>query len=537
MNMTDVQCGVVGSAVGDEGTFARHSAVSTGHPVATQAALEILRDGGNAVDAAVAAAWSLSVCEPSASGLGGQTTVLMYRPGDSPRVFDGHSYAPRAVSMSTVTRAEQLTGYRACVIPSTVATLWHVHRRYGCLPPDRVMAAAIRIAEDGYEVSPLLQRQLRYTFRILSLSAAMCGLFLPGGRVPDVGCRLRHPALAATLRRLLVAGESDFYRGALAREIVDDMARHRGLLDAEDLSALTMPVERAALVGSYHGYRVVTAPPPAGGLQLLLGLKVLEHLERDYSVVSPELWRARLAQATYLVFRERELRDRTFDELPSEINQTLQDNWAAAMARTCGKQPPAPNHTAEEPGDTTHVSVVDAAGTVVTLTQSIQSVFGAKVANAQLGFVYNNYLKACPRTRHRRQLASGCLPRSNVAPTIVFGRGSQHDQPVLALGAAGSRRITSALLHVITGVLDRGLGLRDAISAPRVHALTSGKAWIERPAATTELLAELEGLSLRPSVKRPLDFAMGSVQAIHILRDGRIDAAADPRRDGTADGV
>jgi len=535
--MADVEWAVSRSAVGAGGSLGHHAAVATAHPLATQAALEILSEGGNAVDAAVAAAWALSVCEPSASGLGGQTTVLMHRPGDAPRVFDGHSYAPRGVSKQTVSRAEQRTGHRACVIPSTVATLCYVHRRYGRLARGRVMAAAIRIAESGYEVSPLLRRQIRWTLPAMSVSAGMSGLFLPGGQVPVVGGRLRHPALAATLRRLLTAGEDDFYRGALAREIVDDMARHRGLIDAEDLAAFTMPVERAALVESYRGYRVVTAPPPAGGLQLLLGLKVLEYLEGDRPEASPDRWRARLALATYAVFRDREQRDLAFDETQTAVDQIRLDDRAAAIARAVGVHLPVASRTVEESGDTTHLTVADAAGAVVTLTQSIQSVFGAKVANAPLGFVYNNYLSACPRSRHRRQLASGCRPRSNAAPTIVFGRGTQGDCPVLALGAAGSRRITSALLHVITGVLDRGLGLREAMAAPRVHALTSGKAWVEQPAATVALLAALEGRSLRPVVKRPLDLAMGCVQAIQIFGDGRMTAAADPRRDGTADGV
>lgn len=513
----------------------RHSAVATAHPLATDAALDILHAGGNAVDAAVAAAWALSVCEPSASGLGGQTTVLLHRPGDAPLIIDGHSYAPSTVSVETVSRSEQRVGHRACVIPSTVATLGHVQRRYGRLPRRAVMAAAVRIAEGGYDVTSLLRRQIRWTQPALSASKAMGASFLPGGCVPEVGSRLRHPALAATLRRLQEAGEDDFYRGDIAEQIIADMTRHGGLIAAEDLATFTLPVERAALVGSYCGFRVVTAPPPAGGLQLLLGLKLVEYLERHHPSVSPDEWRANLALATYAVFRGRD-HDGVSVDVPSEGSDRFLQERTVTLARVIADRLPDPIRTVEEPGDTTHLTVADADGTVVALTQSIQSVFGAKVAHGGLGFIYNNYLRTCPRRPHPHQLAAGCLPRSNVAPALVFEAG-QDDRPMLALGAAGSRRITSALLHVITGVLDRGLNVQDAMAAPRVHALTNGKAWVERPAATEALLALLRQRAFRVIVKRPLDFSMGSVQAVRLFPDGRMDAAADPRRDGVAKGV
>jgi gamma-glutamyltranspeptidase/glutathione hydrolase len=159
--------------------------------------------------------------------------------------------------------------------------------------------------------------------------------------------------------------------------------------------------------------------------------------------------------------------------------------------------------------------------------------FGAKVANAKLGFLYNNYLCTCPRYAHPYQMGSRAMPRSNVAPTIVFGETTANDIPVLALGAAGSRRITSSVLQVISSVMDRSLSIQAALDAPRVHALVSRKVWVERDAASEELTGRLKRRFRKVIVKSRHDYKMGAVQAIGFDAERKMLAAADPRRDGT----
>ena len=215
------------------------------------------------------------------------------------------------------------------------------------------------------------------------------------------------------------------------------------------------------------------------------------------------------------------------DELPSEADiQQL-------VERLHGRSRLPQSDDDEGPGDTTHLTVADAEGNVVALTQSIQSVFGAKVANPELGFVYNNYLWTCPRYSHPSQLAPGCRPRSNAAPTIIMEQREGRSTPVMAVGAAGSRRITSALLQTISQVIDRGLRIEEAIAAPRLHGLVSGKVWIEEDIATPGMLARLRKRFPEIQVKRSRSFGMGCVQGLQWLRDGTMVAAADPRRDGT----
>lgn len=515
----------------------REAAVATAYPDATDAAREILLAGGNAVDAAVAAAWALSVCEPSGSGLGGQTTLLVRQPDGTATVVDGHSRAPARASLARVSDAQQAFGPRACTIPSTPATLDFAQRRFGVLPPERVLEPAIRLAEEGFPISRLLRRQIRASLAQLRESDSH-RLFMDKGRLLRAGQTLRQPALARTLRRLAEAGCEDFYVGRLARAIARDMKARGGLLGRRDLAGAARPVQREPIGIDYRGHRVIGVPPPGGGVQLLQALKIIEHLAPGGPGPSEEAWHEMMADVVYAVFAFRERWPiLPVDFTPSMGEWMLGDALAQELAETIRKTTVHAELEPgdEPPGDTTHLSVTDTLGNTVALTQSVQSLFGAKVAHPKLGFFYNNYLVTCPRYHHPSQLAGGCMPRSNVTPALVVPRdaGDGH-APVLAIGAAGSRRIISATLQVLCGVIDRGLGIDAAMNAPRVHALLNGNVWVESDALSEGLRARLERRYRRIKVKKPLSYAMGAVQAVQRLADGSARAAADPRRDGTA---
>ena len=514
------------------------AAVTTAFPSATDAGVEMLRAGGNAIDAAVAAAWALCVCEPSASGLGGQTVLLIHGADGRTTIVDGHSRAPMAASLQTVSRSEQRRGYRSCTVPTTPATLDWAQRRYGRLDRRRVLAPAIRVAEEGYAITPLQSRQVRWVADDLRASGAS-ELFLRENCPPQAGFTFRQPKLAATLHRLAEFGADDFYRGDIARQIAGDMRSRGGLLTGEDLATCGPPVERAPLSATYRGFRVLTVPPPGGGAQLLCALDLLARLVSAGSTTCEDDWRKTIALATSAVFRER---DR---DPPPPLDSTTADHpWpqTEAVARRLADEIAAggamsvlAGAVAEEPGDTTHLSVCDRRGNIVLLTQSIQSVFGAKAAHRDLGFLYNNYLCTCPRTPHPYGLRGGCRPRSNVSPALVMQGGAGVDRPVLALGAAGSRRIISAILQVVSGVIDRGIDVAAAVAAPRAHGLSGRKVWIERPAASETLLESLRSCGREPIVKSRLSFAMGCVQALQLFSDGSVKGAADPRRDGNVE--
>lgn len=523
--------------------------VATAFPAATEAAVEILQAGGNAIDAAVAAAWALAVCEPSCSGLGGQTTILIRLASGKMVVVDGHSYAPAAVSRKRVSKQQQQKGYRACNIPSTPATLGFAQKRYGVLDHARVMEPAIHLAEDGYVVTRLQRHQLNWCLTDLLASPAAAAIFLKNGRPFEVGDVFRQKDLAATLRCLSDRGTTDFYQGRVARAIVEDMKKHGGLITEQDLAGCTVPVESEVVSINYRGYQVLTVPPPAGGLQVLLALKILEHFEPSELSANPDRWYEVLAEVTRAVFRERQ-RSPVHPRNSAQrlYNWLLNNERASGIANSikgCCREDVSES-SEEEPGETTHLCTADAQGNAVTLTQSIQSLFGAKVANAKLAFLYNNYLCTCPRRRHPYQLGSQCIPLSNIAPTLVLRSGLSGAEksgscrrrhkatPFLALGAAGSRRIMSAILHVISGVIDREMSLAEAVACPRVHALLSRNVLVERSAINDSLRLRLEKRFRKVETKAPDSYSMGAVQAIQFREDGTLIGAADPRRDGTA---
>lgn len=509
-------------------------AVSAAFPDAAEAGAHALRMGGNAIDAACATAWALSVCEPAESGLGGQTTMLVHL-GASGRtlVIDGHSRAPKLATRRRVGPRGQRRGPRACVVPSTVLTLGEAQRRYGRLTLAQVLEPAVRIADQGYIVTRLQQRQQSWTAAALARAPHAAELFLhPSGRPYRAGEVLRQPVLAETLRRLCRDGYRDFYDGELAREIAADMELQGGVLRLNDLSSLRLPVEREPLWIEHAGHRVCSVPPPGGGPQILLALRVLSMLGADMQ--DDASWRRAVLDATFAALRERE----RWADHPRDVDVSLA-RWMvseeraepiAAGIRRGDARGPVSDSTGEE-GNTTHLCAADAEGNVVSLTQSIQSVFGAKVVCGPLGFVYNNYLSTCPRTPHAYMLGPRCLPQSNAAPTLALAPHAGGWRPRLVLGSAGSRRIVSSVVSVLSAVLDRGRSLGDAVSMPRVHPLLSGKLWAERGAITGANEGRVTaGFSSVRTLGR-WSYKLGAVHALGFGDDG-VEGAADPRRDG-----
>lgn len=517
----------------------RHGMVATAASPATCVAREVLESGGNAVDAAVAAAWALSVCEPSGSGLGGQTTLLVRHADGRTAVIDGHSYAPRAASTRTVSAAQQKYGHRACTVPSTPAVLGAALARFGSLRADRAMEPAITLASEGFATTPLLRRQIRWCLPRLQRCPYATRVFLHRGGPPEVGHVVRQPVLAGTLERIAREGVDDFYSGQLARAIVEDVRRNDGLLDMADLADYAPRGGSDVLSIIHQGYTVMTAPPPAGGLLLLQALRVIDRMRFSEASVGSAAWHGAVAEVVRTVFHDRARRPVHPDSFTEALLDLLtSDDYAERMARRARRRiaPPAADVT-EEPGETTHLCVADPQGTVVSLTQSIQSLFGAKVANAGLGFFYNNYLCTCPRRAHPHGLGSRALPRSNGAPTIAVRRSPRGGGPrLLALGAAGSRRIISALLQVLGNRIDRGMTLSESIDAPRLHAMLNGKVLIESGASSPSLTRRLSRRFRRVVTRAPRSYSMGAVQALELHDDGHWVGAADPRREGTADG-
>ena len=508
----------------------REGMVSTAHHCATAAGVEMLEAGGNAFDAAVAAAFALGVCEPAASGLGGQTMMLVHD-ATTRRTFalDGSSRAPNRATKDAFSepRAERRRGYRATTVPSTPAVLDYVRETYGTLSLSTVLQPALRLADSGYEVSLLQHALARRELRFLRAGTA-APVFLRDGKRPyRAGDVFRQPALGATLRRLAEQGVADFYQGEIAAAIEADMERHDGFLRRDDLAQVPMPIERRPLTGRLFGHRVFTMPPPGAGQALIEMMNIHQHLPEARRGLDSRDGAVLLAETIRRSFLDRA--DRPFDpNFYSQVTEKrmLRDDYARELAAAIGKR-----YLGR--GETTHLSVMDRAGNAVALTQSIENVYGACAATPELGFLYNNYMSAFEYKdmSHPYYMRPNAVPWASVAPTIVF-RGRR---PWLAIGSPGSERIAPSILQVLIRLLHDGAAPLDAVTAPRLFCSLSGRVSLEASRMRDDLPGAFEKRGFTVDIREPFSFYLGCVQLV--VRDRKeLLGVADPRRDGAAGG-
>jgi gamma-glutamyltranspeptidase/glutathione hydrolase len=501
--------------------------VSTAQYRATGVGAAILKQGGNAVDAAVAAAFALGVCEPQASGLGGQTMMLLHMEEEGKTIaMDGSSRAPsRAVTELFQTRKQRLYGHAASTVPSTPATLGYALEQYGTMTLAQVLDPVIALAEGGYQITRLQQKlQMRERNALRQRNGGM--FFLKNGeRSFPAGTVFRQPVLAKTLRRFADKGIEDFYLGEMADIIHRDMEEHNGLIQRDDLAKIPYPIERQALPCRYGKYNVLTMPPPGAGrslIEILNLLKKFPQQKRNLDTPGGTLLFAEVMRRAQL-----DRRDRPFD--PNFYPQ-VQDRrmTSSEYARLVAEQITKRIKTG---GETTHLSVMDKAGNVVSLTQSIERVYGAKVVCADLGFLYNNYMAAFEYEdiTNPYYLRPNAVPWASVAPTIIF----QKSKPWLAIGSPGSERIVSTIAQVLIRLAHQSPF--DAVSAPRMHCSFSGKVSLEAAYFRNDILPHLKKHGFTIDIREPFSFYLGCVQMV-LNESGMYIGVADPRRDGAAGG-
>ncbi len=482
----------------------------------------MLERGGNAVDAAVATAFALSVCEPAASGLGGQTMMIIHL-AEEERTFvlDGSSFAPHRAIPGSVHANDRRRGYKAATVPTTPRTLAYALERYGNLTLAEVMRPAIKLAEDGYPVSEL-QRALTRRERQALRSHTAGEFFLKDGRKTyRVGETFRQPVLARTLRRLVDDGVDDFYTGEIAHLISRDMERHGGLIRLDDLAQVRDPVERKPIRGRFKSWQIRTMPPPGAGLVLMEMLNVAaEFKTAQRNPNSPEgaVLLAKIMQRAYRDRRDRPYDPEIYPQVPDKLMASR--HYAAQVANEI-----------RGGGETTHLSVMDAEGNVVGLTQSIERVYGSCCASEQLGFLYNNYMMAFEfkDIEHPYYLRPRAIPWASVAPTIIF----KDKQPWLVIGSPGSQRITSSIFQVLLRIR-QGTPL-DAVDAPRFHCGSESKVSLEADRISDSIIEAFADAGYEIDRRDPYSFYLGCVSLV--IREGKdFTGVADPRRDGAAIG-
>ncbi len=501
--------------------------IATQHYRATDAGREILEAGGNAIDAAVAAALALGVCEPAASGLGGQTMMLIHI-AEPRRTFalDGSSRAPnRANAEIFLDNNSRLRGHRAATVPSTLATLDYARREYGTMEMARLLEPSIRLASDGFPISALKHRLTKRELKSLK-SGTAASLFLKNGSRPfPIATVFVQPSLAKTYARLAKHGIHDFYQGQIARTIHKDMRDHQGLIHEDDLAQIPHPIERKPVACNFAGMRVITFPPPGAGRTLVEMLHIYEHIPEALLTPDTPAGAVALAEVIRRAFLDR--RDRPYDPTfyaQIDDRRMMNKDYAQKVARLIKKR-------IKTKGETTHLSVMDKHGNVVALTQSIERVFGSCAACPELGFLYNNYMSAFEYEdmSHPYYMRPNAAPWASVAPTIVF----HARRPWLAIGSPGSDRIAPSILQVLMRL--RYMAPLEAISAPRMHCRINGEVAMELTRMRSDIPTELKSRGFTIRQCAPFSFYLGCVQ-LALFEKNIFIGAADPRRDGSAAG-
>ena len=526
----------------------------TASAYSTEAAAEILELGGNALDAAIAAQWVLNLVEPQSSGIGGGGFMLHW---DATRrevaAWDGRETAPRGASADFALRSdgslakfsEILATGKAVGVPGLVAMLEAAHRRHGKLKWERLFLPAIRLAENGFAVSPRLHLLLREDSLLRLDQAARALYYQDNGEAKAVGEILRNPELAATLRSIATGGADALHLGAAAGKIAAAVSRRGGMLTAQDMRDYKF-VQRAAVCGHYRRWRICGMPPPSsGGVGVLQLLALLERSGPPMgNPASPDAAHL-FAEAGRLVYadRARYLADPDFVAVP--MRELLQPEYLVRRAesidhrRSMGIAPPGtfPAGRAQADDDapelpaTTHVSIVDRGGNAVALTSSIESAFGSRIQVD--GFLLNNQLTDFSFTAERdgklvaNRLEPGKRPVSSMAPTLVFDAGGRL---VAVLGSPGGSRIINYVARTLAALLDGRLEPAVAVALPHVGN-RNGATEIERGRVSDALALELER---RGHELQRVDMTSG-LHLIARTADGWV-GAVDPRREGVARG-
>lgn len=521
------------------------AAVASETRLASLAGVEILKAGGNAVDAATATAFALAVTYPEAGNIGGGGFTLVRMADGRTAAIDYREVAPLAATRNMFVddsgRATDRSsvGPLASGVPGSVAGILTAQQRFGVLPLIRVMQPAIALAEQGFVVDSQIEKSFQNNrSKIVRFAGAK---FFPGGKGPAIGSTLRQPELARTLRAIADSGAAAFYMGALSRAIVEDMRAQGVIITAEDLAKYKAEV-REPLRGMYRGHTVMTMPPPSSGMTLLQTLNILEGFAPlpPYESARYKHLVASALQRSF-VDRNRYLADPGFERVPVE---RLVDKSRAALLRAgIGNRarPTLELLTGPREGtETTHYSVVDDAGNAVSATTTINSLFGSGVYLPNVGFFLNDEMDdfaTNPDAPARIGLNQGghnaIVPgkrmASSMMPTIVLDR---QGRPLLMLGARGGPRIISAVTQVVANVVDHRMGIADAINAPRVHHQSiPDTLYFERRGFDEPVLDSLRALgwSVLPygrSAELP-----GNIASVNgILRHGnRWIAYSDPR--------
>lgn len=537
--------------------YAEHGMVAAANRLASEAGVEILKQGGNAVDAAVATALALNVVEPNASGIGGGGFATIRLKNGEVYCWDFREIAPASATKDLFSSEQAKSelwsqlGGKSIGVPGSVAGLFTLLEKHGTMSFAQVAAPAIRLAEEGFAADALLVSIIQENFEKISTYNPDGTSYTPGGLPIEEGALLQQPELGATFRLLAEKGPDEFYRGPIGRAVVEAVNRSGGSMTMEDLASYKVE-SREPVTGKYRGYTVV-APPPASsaGTHIIQMLNVMENFPVSAWGHNSERYLHHLAETSKMMFadRGRYMADTAFVDVP--IRGLISKAYAKAQAGTIGYAPvktaaagdpflyqkaekvayaPAGEHNAHQ--STTHFSVLDEQGNMVGWTWTINYFFGSGVYVPKYGFMLNNEMDDFSSDAASVNAPErGKRPLSSMSPTLVL---DPKGKPFMAVGSPGATRIILAITQIIMNAIDFNMTMDEAIEASRLFNANGGALTVETPGISESTLdvLRLRGHEVDPRNK---DLYFGGAQGI-MLKDGKIIGGADSRRNGEAVG-
>jgi len=540
------------SAIAREPVRARRAMVGAQEPLATEVGVQVLKDGGNAVDAAIAVGFALAVTHPYAGNLGGGGFMLIRFADGRSTFIDFRERAPEKATRNMYLDAsgkptrESLEGWKSSGVPGTVRGFELAHRKYGSRRWADLIKPAAALAAQGVPVSYALAESLK-SARNLSQNPESKRIFHKNGAYWEAGETLTQPELARTLNRIAQNGVNEFYEGETAQKLAEAMARNGCLITLSDLKKYAA-VERAPLTGSYRGYGIIAAPPPSsGGVGILQMLGMLENSGYQKSGFGSAAEIQYLAEVMrrYYADRSQYLGDPDFAKLPlkgllesgyiKRRRDSIDPNRATPSTQILPGQP-----AGREGGETTHYNVVDAQGNAVAVTYTLNEGYGNGITVPGLGFLLNDEMDdfaAKPGSPNvfgliqgdANAIQPGKRPLSSMTPTILTRDGKFF----MAVGAPGGSRIVSAVLQVILNVVDFGMNAQDAVDAPRIHHQWQPDKLYLEPGISPDTVALLKSRGY--DVDHSPGLALARVEAI-VNGEGWLQGGSDGRASGKAAG-
>jgi len=522
--------------------------VAAAKPEASQVGVEILKKGGNAVDAAVAVGFALGVLEPNASGLGGGGFMLI-RMADTGKtvVIDFREVAPSKAKPDMFKTDENgrqignesIVGGKASGVPGEVAGLLTALEQFGTMSREEVLQPAIEWAEKGIPVTVNLAQIILDNYDKISQFPATAEIFLKDGLPYEVGDVIVQKDLANTLRAIAKDGKDAFYKGPIAEKIVNEIQKQGGIITLDDLKNYK-PEIREPVTGTYRGYTIISTPPASsGGTHVIQLLNIMENFDLkkmgDNTTETLHAW----AEAMKLMFADRAkyMGDTAFVKVP--LKGLTSKEYAKELFNKIDMEKAATGVEAGDPwkyesGSTTSYSVMDKYGNMVAVTKSINYFFGSGVVIPGTGIIMNNHMDdftLVPGTAN--SIEPGKRPLSSMSPTLVL---DQENRPFMTIGSPGATRIITTVAQAISNVIDHGMDIQQAILAPRIFQMQSGPMSIEGRIS----INAYEGLKAKGheiTLRGDYDPYFGGVQAVLMdYEKNELHGGADPRRDGQAVG-